>query len=486
MAAEETKVAQQTSEASTEGKPNKVEISEAIRKKFLGAAADLPKRDAPVPNPEQKPQSSNEEPPEKKTAEPPKEKAQEPPPETLKPEPKTKKQKAPAKIIQASEIDTEAVTKAATTAAVAAVQATRDAEPKKPKEEIELPKDIERRLDYYKELESLDTRYKGISEKVVEFSKKGGIEDQYIAQWKKENPGKEFDPESDEHEDFYRTNAPDYDENDFEAAREAVIERRAVEKAKKAMEPTIEKQRRAQIEKEVAPKLDQASFSLIAGSLGAIDEDLIKVAQEKGDDGLEEVNPLAAQVVGEVVPQYEALAHEAVKLFSGVVKVNPEKPAAAHRQLDSIALKLNDAIGRIAEQDPSQAVKPVIRGGRVVGYKQFATYADWQQMSEEERQIHWIVGEDEVLAHISALAANEVKSRYQRVVTAAEKALGAKTRQSAPEKKEEKKQETSTPSATPTKSVTVGASSQTPTPTGGAAKDDSAPGSKFAKMWLGR
>lgn len=481
MAAEETKVAQQTPEA----KPGKVEISEAIRKKFLGQAADLPKRPDPkAEKPDEKP--TPQAPPQDTPQEEPKEKKAATPEPEKKDEPKPKKQKAPAKIIQASEIDPEAITRAATSAAVAAVQATKEQEPKKPKEEVELPKDIERRLDYYKELEALDPRYKGITEKVVAFSKKGGAEDQYIAAWKKENPGKEYDPDSEDHEDFYRTNAPDYEEADFEAARETVIERRAVEKAKKAMEPTFEKQRKAQIEKETAPKLDQASYSVIAGSLGAIDEGLLKVAQEKGDQGLEETNPLAAQIVSEVVPQYEALAHEAVKVFNGLVKVNPEKPAASHRQLDSIALKLNDAIGRIAEEDPNQALKPIVRGGRTVGYKQFATYEQYQRLGDDERDNYWIVGEDEVLAHISALAAREVKAKYDRVVTAAEKALGAKTRQSAPEKKEEKKAESATPTATPAKSVTVGASSQTPTPTGGAAKDDSAPGAKFAKSWLGR
>lgn len=433
--------------------PEQKPLGESIRAKLLGISATQPKPEKKEETPAATPQADPAK--ESKSADPTPAPAPEPAQE------KPKKTKAPAKIIAAPEPPIgEVVAKAATEAAVAAVKAT---QPKPaPVPEPEIPKDIQRKLDYYKEMEELDPKYKGLAQKVVEFSKKGGIEEQYIAQWKKANPGKQFDADDEEHEDFYSTNAPDYDEQDFETVREQVIERRAVEKAKKAMEPELQKQRLREVEKEVEPMLAQASYSIAAGALGAISEELVKIASEKGDAGLEEADPLALQVASQVIPAYEPVAHEAIRLFSNLAKLDEDNPV--HQQVNRIALELDSAIGQV---DRDQAVKPVVKNGRVVGYLQFATYAEWQAMSPAQRKNHWIVGQDEVLARIAAVAKHETKTRYDRIVAAASKTLGAKTGQKKMEAASVKPAQTPTPVATPPPSPTISSSTPSPTPSAG-------------------
>lgn len=443
---EPPKVETKAPEATTE----KPQLSETIRAKLLGIQAVQKKED-----------KKSETPPPAETA------TQTPaaaaPSTTEPPAEKPKKTKAPAKIIPAPEPQIgEVVTRAATEAAVAAVKATQPKVEAAP--EPELPRDIQRKLEVYKELEESDQKYKGLAKKVVEFSKKGGIEEQYITEWKKANPGKQFDPEAEDHEEFYAKNAPDYDENDFEVAKEQIIERRAVEKARKALEPELQKQRHREIEREVEPAIAQASYSVATSALGAISEDLVKVATEKGDAGLEEADPLALQIVSQVIPAYEPLAHETVRLFSGLSKYDEKKPSPTHQRINEIALQLDHAIGGL---DREQAVKPIVKNGRVVGYQRFATYAEWSAMSEADRQAHWVVGQDEVLAHISALAKRDSKTAYDRVVSAAAKTLGAKTGQKANAATAPQPQQTTTSTATPPPSPSLGGGNQTPTPTGG-------------------
>lgn len=458
----------------------KTALSAAVREKFLGLAARLDDKPKPAegePKPQDPPKEASTEEPAKKADEP--AKVEEKPKE----EPK-KKQTAPKVMKAPPSQDPGVIAKAAAEAAVAAVEASRKQAPAAKEPDPELPKDIARKIDYYKELEELDPKYKGITQKVVEFSRKGGIEERYIAEWEKANPGQKFDSDDEAHTPFYDKYTPDYDEDDLEVAKEQVIERRAVEKAKKAMEPKLQEQQRKAVEESSQGDLDSASASIATSTLEAINKDLLTIAQEKGDAGLAEEDPLALQVATEVLPRYEAVAHEAIRLFRNLSAPSSRNPV--HAQINDIALGLNEAISNVVSQDPRQGMKPVFRGTRVVGYQQFASLQEYASMSAEEKKAHWTVGEDEVLAHIKANAGREAKSRYDQITAAAQKTFGSKTRQAQPTstaKPASEKPAESTPSV---KSPTIGSGGATPTPTAGESSKSGFKGGSFAKAWAGR
>jgi hypothetical protein len=463
--------------------PKKAGISDAVRAKFLGLAARLEdKPKAPPAEPEQKPQD----PPKETPSEDPAKKAAEPAKLEEKPKEEPKKKQAAPKVMKAPPSqDPNVIAKAAAEAAVAAVEASRKQTPAAAKEpEAELPKDIARKLDYYKELEGLDPKYKGLTQKVVEFSKKGGIEERYVAEWEKANPGQKFDADDEAHTSFYEKYSPDYDEDDLEVAKEQVIERRAVDKAKKAMEPKLQEQQRKAVEESSREDLDSASAAIATSTLEAINKDLLTIAQEKGDAGLQEEDPLALQVATEVMPRHEAVAHEAIRLFRGLA--NPSDRNPVHSQISEIALGLNEAIAGVVAQDPRNGMKPVFRGTRVVGYQQFAPLQEYASMSAEERKAHWTVGEDEVLAHIKANAGREAKSRYDQITAAAQKTFGSKTRQGQPASTAKPDASKPTETTPAVKSPTIGSGSSTPTPTAGESSKAGVKSGSFAKAWAGR
>lgn len=447
-------------------------LSETIRSRLMGMVTPDPSTETPAPTTEKK-----EATPATPTT-PVTQAAGDPPAEKPK-----KKSTPPSKIIQAPEPSMgEMVTQAATAAATAAIKATQPApSPKVEAPTPELPDDIAEDLAAYKAMEEMSPKYRGLADKVVEFSKKGGIEEQYINQWKKANPGKEFDSDDEDHEDFYATKAPDFSETDLKKATKQVLKRELQEDMDRRITPKLEEQRVQQIAKEVEPVLAQTSYNLTATALGVLGDDLLKIAAEKGDAGLEEADPLALQVVGEVLPQYEAMAHEVVRVFSGVSKV-AEKPSQLHSQINDLALKLDHAVSQV---EPEHRWKPVVRNGKVVGHQQFASFAEYQKMSPEQREQHWIIGQDEVVAHIGSLARGAVKGRYDKLMASAQRTIGAKSGQ---------KTATTPATVTPTVAATpvakpsspsFGSASPTPTPKGGEANDTARPGSRFARAWGG-
>jgi hypothetical protein len=443
-------------------------MSDAIRAALLGITEPAKAPDKPAEKPAEKPTET--------TAVAPKVETQAKEVEAPKEEPKPK---APKKIIKAPQQPIgDVVTAAATQAAVAAVNAMNRNQPAPVVPEPELPKDIQRKLETYRELEAVDPKYKGLAEKVVEFSKTGGIEDQYIAAWKKDNPGKKFDHEAEEHEEFYSANAPNYDEDDFEVAREAVITRRVEQKVTQSLAPERERLEQAKRTEQIAPEIDLAKNRVLAGALEIIDPELLKAAQEKGDAGVSEINPLALQVVEEVAGEFDPIIEVTANLFGRVTKFEDSNPL--HAQVHDVADKLESAISGI---DPDQSLKPVVKGGKVIGYQKFTTHAEWRQMTPAQRQQHWVIGKDEVLMHFESLAKKRAKSRYDSILGAAQKAIGAKTGQARPAKQTEQPPATPTVSTPPEESVTVSSSmtASTPSPTAGNSKSEK--GAEVFKMW---
>ncbi len=461
--------------------PKKTVLSDAVRARFLGLAARLDEKSKPA-EAEQKPQD----PPKEASTEEPAKKAEETAKVEEKPKEEPKKKQAAPKVMKAPPSqDPGVIAKAAAEAAVAAVEASRKQTPVAKEPDPELPEDVAEDLPYYRELETMNPKFEGITAKVIEFSKKGGIEERYIAEWEKANPGQKFDADDDEtHGAFYDKYAPKHTDRDLDAAKLKLIKREAVEEAKKAMEPKLQEQQRKAVEEGSQGDLDSASAAIATSTLEAINKDLLTIAQEKGDAGLAEEDPLALQVATEVLPRYEAVAHEAIRLFRNLSTPSARNPV--HAQINDIALGLNEAISNVVSQDPRQGMKPVFRGTRVVGYQQFAPLQEYASMSAEEKKARWTVGEDEVLAHIKANAGREAKSRYDQITAAAQKTFGSKTRQAQPAAAAKPAAEKPTESTPAVKSPTIGSGGSTPTPTAGESSKSGFKTGSFAKAWAGR
>lgn len=141
-------------------------------------------------------------------------------------------------------IDQAALQTAIVEGTKAAVQTVVDklTPPKPPGEPaLELAPKEKATIEVLKELES-DARYAGIVDKTLKFWKK---EEEYSKAWELRNEGKQFDPVAEEHAEFYTKNEPKFDEDDFDRAKEQVVEKRVTakvqEQIRKQHEPEMER-----------------------------------------------------------------------------------------------------------------------------------------------------------------------------------------------------------------------------------------------------
>lgn len=455
----------------TEAKPTaedqaKTEKARDIMSKLLGITDEAQAPDKPAEAPEVK----QPDPAPAKTTE----KAEKPPEAPAEPEKKpVKKTKVPDKIIPASELlgepNEDAVTKAATAAATAAVKAMAPKEEKAKEEQVELPKDIQKQLDAFKELESRE-EYKGITKQVVDFKKKGGVEDQYIRQWKKANPGKPYDPEDDDHTEFYEENDPTtrYESlaDDLEAAKETLIERRVEQRVESRLKPKIDEQRDEARRKELEPKIAQTRDSAIFSAVEAISPDLAKTLREKGGEAVGDEDPMAFQVVEDVVPKYLPVIEEAARLFSGVSAVAKSGP---NQEQSRVIESLNELNDYIAAQDQSVRVR-ALQTNRGTVYQRFVPFGEFHQLPPEQQAKSWTVTGDDVIAWIQAKQNNEIKARYDRLTTAASRRFGGKPGQEAAKPNGQQSQAKPTSTATPSPSPSIGSGAPAPVPAGGESK----------------
>jgi hypothetical protein len=385
-----------------------------------------------------------------------------------------KKTKVPDKIIPASELlgesNEDVVTKAATAAATAAVKAMAPKEEKAKEEQVvELPKDIQKQLDVFKELESRE-EYKGITKQVVDFKKKGGVEDQYIRQWKKANPGKPYDPEDDDHTEFYEENDPTTKfeslADDLEAAKETLIERRVEQRVESRLKPKIDEQRDEARRKELEPQIAQTRDSAIFSAVEAISPELAKTLREKGGEAVGDEDPMAFQVVEDVVPKYLPVIEEAARLFSGVSAVAKNGP---NQEQSRVIESLNELNDYIAAQDQSVRVR-ALQTNRGTVYQRFVPFGEFHQLPPEQQAKSWTVTGDDVIAWIQAKQNNEIKARYDRLTTAASKRFGGKPGQEAAKPNGQQAQGKAASTATSSPSPSIGSGAPAPVPAGGESK----------------
>lgn len=419
---------------------------------------------APKPADEKKPAPAEQSKEEAKPAEKPKEeapKAEEKPAEQQDPPKEEKKPKTKApKVIRAEELlDEDAITKAATAAATAAVKATQKQE--EPPAEPELPRSVQRKMDIFKELET-DPRFKGITKQVVEFKKAGGTEDQYKAQWLKDNPGKKFDPNDDDHTDWYADNDPTAKHDDIdEAVEEAqarLLEKRSDERATKIVEERLSKREQEERRRQAAPLADQAAQESVMEAIEALDPKLVEVVQKSGEKGLADEDPIAYNILSSVAGTFAPLISETVRIAEGLTAPDDRNPL--HATLNRVAGEIENSI---LELDPAERVKVFNVGGQRV-QKRFATMEDFQNMPSEKRARYWTVGKDEILYKLKADQKAIAKGQYDAVVGAAKKRFGQGSAQAAQTQQAKPSQQTASTAASTHVSPSVGSSTPAPAP----------------------
>lgn len=372
----------------------------ALRKSFLGLAAprevvtEKPKKAKADPaKPEKAPVAE-----EKPTEAPAKEEVKEGAPEPVKVK-KVARQEPVAEIKGAKELAETAQ----------ALKATAEAMNRKPEEKAKptpraLPPNLERKLPDLKALAELHPdKFKDIEDRTREFYGKGGKEDTYKSQWKKENPGKQFDDNDPEHEDFYNENEPFIAEEDLEEAKEYRIDQRVKAAVEKQTEPIKRETRMKEAREASVPVVQQFNADLIKTVATTINPELTGTPFEKW----EEADPLVVKVMNKVHDRYTGMA-TALGEWKVGIPYDPKNKAHV-----AAAVVSNELADRLAAMDQDLLVIPVQdKSGKVIGHQSYVPPEEYGKATPERRRGLWTITEEVVMGQVMREFTQDVRSFY--------------------------------------------------------------------------
>lgn len=319
----------------------------------------------------------------------------------------------------------------AQTAARAAVAANKAAEPKTEKvdETADMSESDKRDLEVFQHLEQQKPEaYKGVAKQFVKFTKEF---EKYRTKWEEENDGKEFDPESTDHDQFYAKHQPKYDPADLEEAKINMRLEAKLKERERDHEDRYGKLETRLLEQDLAPVIDKKAGDAVAAMVAEVDSDLAKALSEKGPDAIAESDPIAFEVLDRSAADLRGALAELEKLShpSGRFKFDKKNPI--HDSLDRFAVNLEKSIKDLPMDEQ-------IRDG-----KMFATQTELRSIPEKERSRYWVLTPDDIAASLVSETAGGAKKLIEgeraRIKKYAEKMGLSASKPTGDEKKDDAK-----------------------------------------------
>lgn len=393
-------------------------IAEALKFR-VDKSKEEPKKKPEPEKPEQKAAEKNPEKPEKK-------------PETPKTIVSKKKSEpaAPDPMRMAGEA-AAAATKEAISAAFARSDATKS---KTETPEDEMPEDFRHDYEVAKHLAALNPKYKDAAKLVLnEFTRT----EEYARQWEAQNTGKTFDPNAEEHDEFYSSLSRPWAEHEFrqaeiEMAAEKLVQRKASESEAKLKELEA---KNAKFELSgIAQQAINTSAVLLAK---AVDEAAHDIIAKEGFNKLAEADPIIADELGRALDALQPMIRTAIEIDDPQQRIafDPKKHPEHEQWLKFLFEKEEQYSGEKDEQ------------GRL-----FASRNEYVKLGEAQRAKRWYLTVNhlisEMVADASAVAKEQIEKERERIKKTAER-LGyvpkdakngqadTKTRKSETTKKEE-------------------------------------------------
>lgn len=299
----------------------------------------------------------------------------------------TKKAAAPEPL-DTTKLVTDAI---AATARAMQPQARPEAAPSS-KPEDALKEDDRQEYIIAKYLSETNPKFKGAEKVVLDHIKKS---EDYAARWETANPGKLFNPDDEDHNDFYDSLTKPWSERDF---RDAEIEMKAeqiVEKKLKGSQAKMEKLEQDSARVELAPVVEKR-FNLAAMELAkAVGEDIHeKLSRPDGFTKLEQEDPITAQVLTETLGPLQPVIETIIQIDDpkGRFVIDPKNPL--HQQWHEI----------LAGGEKQCA------GMRDEHNRLFATRTEYAQMNAVQRKNYWYLTPEHLISGIVDYAAKTAAS----------------------------------------------------------------------------
>lgn len=288
------------------------------------------------------------------------------------------------------------ITTAATTAAVRALQGEpKTAAPAAKPEDSLKPED---RHDYEvaRVMAETNPKYKDAPRVVLEHVRKS---EAYASKWEADNKGKQFDPDDDEHNEFFDSLEKPWSDYEFRAAETEMVAERIAEKTTRKSETKIKALEQDNARLELTP-IVQNNFVAAAGYMA--EQLQVKDKLAKGFAAFQEEDPITADAIANALGPIQPLIEAIVQIDEprGRFPVDEKNPAhQAWLQL------LTDKEMQFAGVESNDG-------------KMFATRISYARMNDAQRARHWYLTADHLLTEV---VNDAVATATERVKTEKEK-----------------------------------------------------------------
>tara|TARA_R100001463_G_scaffold117127_3_gene172702 strand:+ start:52402 stop:53910 length:1509 start_codon:yes stop_codon:yes gene_type:complete len=272
----------------------------------------------------------------------------------------------------------------------------------------DIPNDVSSTLDeddqstyeVFAEMEkSNPDKYKGVKDKFANFVE---ASKEYQRQWSEENPDESFDPDSEEHADFYRDNEPKYSRSDFKKAEKKVDMAPLLSEVEKKYQERIDDlENKIHKKNESEPKARESASDAVKEMVKSVSPDLEKVMSEKGLEEAEKSDPLVFDKVSQAADTLSVMVYELEQNKTEIGLFSPNTKNQSH-------LAINEFLSNKEAYVKSLPLESQNWNGR-----RFATNSEFKRMSNAEKSRHWTIDANlakaELVKEITATVNNQVE-----------------------------------------------------------------------------
>lgn len=302
-------------------------------------------------------------------------------------------------------------------AKLAEKQQQRETDAKKPQETQGLfgPEKVAKDLEQREVLEFIKSRDLNSSQIVQEFDDFLSKEEAYAKSWLKENPGEEFVRDSDDHEEWYETNEPKYDQSYYNRSEARMIaEKVADERELKASnKQTIDR----------ALSSAEASISQISE---AFEADIgAKLTEKIGENTILAEKGPVSEKLNETMETLGTKIRETSMLLTPGTKLPFNEKNPVHLSIQKSIYAFDAEIESMTEEQQSQLVTTALGKKSNVAGRKFASMEKFRSMTDAEQRSSWSIAAEPEMA--SKLMAAESGAQFSGWLDQLFTQLGTKT-----------------------------------------------------------
>lgn len=316
------------------------------------------------------------------------------------------KEEKKVKTTKRPEIDpVQIATDAATSAARAVADSFKPKEAKKEEVADFLTDEEKDELLVFQEMGRLNPAYKGLATQYRDSVKR--IEN-YRQAWAKENPEKEFDPEDEAHDDFYKRVAPQFNERDYRKAEARLAGMDMVKDIETKTQSETASLKAELAEKELTPIIHSTKIHAAVEILKGIDPAHLKAVEKDGFDKFREQEPTIADALSISASRLSGFIEAARQIDEPKARIPIDLKNPAHNEY------INYLIAKEDEMKSRPMKDQLDEQGRM-----FSTRTDMLSMQPSMRKRYWFYNDDllisERISEETEMAKKFVENENQRM-----------------------------------------------------------------------